>query len=81
VQPLRATFLDHVPAAEDRQAENHPWACMILGATMTPFNLDDEPDDDLEDDDDDADEFGDDEDDDADDEDDEDEEIETWQVG
>ena len=79
LQPLRTSFLDHVPAAKPRQAEAGDGAGVVTSVHIcrVDYVLDDEdPDDEDFDEDDDEDE-----DDPEDDEDEEDEDIETWQVG
>jgi hypothetical protein len=86
LQHLRASFLDHVPAAEDRQAETRDRTRGVTSAHaftltkcifMSRYHLDDDVDDDDFDEDQDEDDEadGDDED-----EEDDDDEVETWQV-
>jgi hypothetical protein len=75
---MRASFLDHVPAAQSREAEAGDGTCVVTGADLEMvqrYELQDDPDDDDVDEDEDDDES---DDEDADDEDDED--VETWQV-
>jgi hypothetical protein len=82
VSEMRPSFLEHVPAAESRQAEACRGARLVTirdknDFHILPLHVQDDPDDYDEDEDDDVDEDDDEESDDEDD----DEEEETWQVG